>query len=198
RTRAPPSPASPIRPSSTSARQSPIQLRELPPERCLSFHSGTISSTATPPMAPRTPPSHSNKENIMRIRLIILFAILCSANAFAQRTFVASTGLDTNPCSRTAPCRSFGAAITAVAPGGEVIVLDSAGYGPASVTKSVSLIAPGGVYAGVTVPSGVGLTVNVPSGVINLRGLNVNGTGGTDAIDFSGGGGAELHVENLV
>ncbi len=134
----------------------------------------------------------------MRIRLIILFAVLCSANAFAQRTFVASTGLDTNPCSRTAPCRSFSAAITAVAPGGEVIVLDSAGYGPASITKSVSLIAPSGVYAGVTVPSGVGLTVNVPSGVINLRGLNVNGTGGADAIDFSGGGGAELHVENLV
>jgi hypothetical protein len=132
----------------------------------------------------------------MRYRLMLLIVVLFATNVFAQRTFVASTGLDTNPCSRTAPCRSFGTAITAVAAGGEVIVLDSAGYGPASITKSVSLIAPAGVYAGVTVTSGQGLIVNAPAGIVNVRGVNFNGVGGGDAIDFTMA--TELHVENVL
>src|SRR6266550_1342433 len=132
----------------------------------------------------------------MRYRWMLLFAVLFATNVFAQRTFVASTGLDTNPCSRTAPCRSFGAAITAVAAGGEVIVLDSAGYGPATISKDVSLIAPAGVYAGVTVSAGAGITVNDGTGTVNLRGLNLNGVGGADAIDLTSAG--QLHVENVV
>jgi len=64
------------------------------------------------------------------------------AAATAQRTFVASTGNDAAPCSLAQPCRGFARAITQTNAGGEVIVLDSAGYGPVTITKSVSLIAP--------------------------------------------------------
>ena len=88
-----------------------------------------------------------------------LFAISVAAKA-AQRTFVASTGNDANPCSITAPCRGFTRAITQTNVGGEVIVLDSAGYGPFTITQSVSIVAPAGVYAGISVSSGDGITVN--------------------------------------
>jgi len=111
------------------------------------------------------------------------------AGATAQRTFVASNGNDANTafsCSIVKPCRGFAAAIGVTAAGGEVIVLDSAGYGPVTITKSVSIIAPPGVYAGVTVFSGNGITVNAPGATVALRGLSIIGQGGTNGVDYSG------------
>jgi hypothetical protein len=85
----------------------------------------------------------------------------CTApTSTAQRTFVASYGLDTNPCSLVAPCRSFGEAIKHTSSGGEVIVLDTAGYGSVVITKPVSIIAPPGIYAGLSVAAGTGIVVN--------------------------------------
>lgn len=95
--------------------------------------------------------------------------------ATAQRTFVASNGSDVHPCSLPQPCRSFAAAIAKTSSDGEVIVLDSAGYGPVSITKSVSITAPAGIYAGVTVTSGDGIAVDAPGIVVGLRGLSING-----------------------
>jgi len=106
-----------------------------------------------------------------------LLALGCGAGALAQqRTFVASTGNDASPCTLAAPCRSFGVAIAAVAGGGEVIVLDSAGYGPVTIAKSVSITAPAGVYAGISVPAAQN-GVTVSSGTFNvvLRGLAIAG-----------------------
>ena len=119
--------------------------------------------------------------------------------ATAQRTFVASTGSDTHPCSIVLPCRGFAAAIAQTSAGGEVIVLDSAGYGPATIAKSVSIIAPAGVYAGVAVMGGNGLTITAgPGVVVVLRGLSINGQGGVVGISVSLDLGARLHVENCV
>jgi hypothetical protein len=122
---------------------------------------------------------------------VISVSILAAQNADAVplpgRTFVASTGLDTNPCSRTAPCRSFAAAITVTAAGGEVIVLDSAGYGPVTISNSISLVSPSGVYAGITVTSGNGVTVSSGAS-LTLRGLTINGVGGTNGVVFNSGG----------
>jgi parallel beta helix pectate lyase-like protein len=134
----------------------------------------------------------------MRYRLVCLIAVaFFSINAMAQqRTFVSSTGVDTNPCNRTSPCRTFNAAVAVTVSGGEVIALDSAGYGPASVTQSVSLIAPAGVYAGITVTSGTGILVDAPDIIVTIRGLNVNGLGGTVGIWSQVS--AQLHVENCV
>ena len=81
------------------------------------------------------------------------------AKAAAQRTFVASYGVSTNTafnCSIAKPCRQFSEAIGVTNAGGEVIVLDSAGYGPATINQSISIIAPDGVYAGISVFTGNG------------------------------------------
>jgi hypothetical protein len=76
-----------------------------------------------------------------------------------QRTFVSASGSDANPCSLPLPCRTFGAAITAVVSNGEVIVLDSGGYGAVVINKSVELIAPPGIYAGITASAGTGIQI---------------------------------------
>jgi hypothetical protein len=105
--------------------------------------------------------------------------------ALPQRTFVASYGVDSNPCSLALPCRSFNVAIPAVTPGGEVIVLDSAAYGPTAITQSVSLIAPAGVYAGVSVippTNTVGVTINGAGIKVVLQNIAINALGGTYGI----------------
>jgi len=119
-----------------------------------------------------------------------------NALATAQRTFVASTGVDTNACSITAPCRGFAAAVAKTTANGEVIVLDSAGYGPVTLTTSISLIAPAGVYAGITVFSGDGITINAPGAVIILRGLEIIGQGGMVGIRAQAV--SRLRIENCV
>jgi len=119
-----------------------------------------------------------------------------SPSSTAQRTFVASNGNDLSPCSLALPCRSFGAAIVKTTSGGEVVVLDSAGYGPVVITKPVSIIAPPGVYAGVSVLSGTGVVVNPVVGKVTLRGLTINALGGTTGIDYQTGD--ALYLDHVV
>jgi len=127
-------------------------------------------------------------------------ALVTSAahGALAQRTFVASDGLDGDPCTVNQPCRSFGTAIGKTVAGGEVIVRDSAGYGIVTITKSVSIIAPTGAYAGISVFGGqTGVIVNGAGIVVVLRGLSINGVnGGGLGIQFSQG--AKLRIESCV
>ena len=133
----------------------------------------------------------------LSILAFVLGCLVVVAPAVAvppPRTFVAPDGVDTNPCSLTMPCRSFGAAVNAVAAGGEVVALGSAGYGTVELFKSVSIIAPAGVYAGVY-DSGAALlgAVYVGGTKTVLRGLTINGSGGGRGIYHSSG---VLHVEN--
>ncbi len=113
----------------------------------------------------------------------LLFAAAGSASA-AQRHFVASTGVDTNPCSIAQPCRSFAAAALVVDPNGEIIVQDTAGYGFVIVTKPLSILSPYGVYAGISVFAGNdGVTINAPGGGVRLTGVYINGQGGSIGIN---------------
>ena len=128
-------------------------------------------------------------------------AFLASASASAQvRTFVASTGSDTNPCSRTAPCRTFQAAVNATAPGGEVVALNSAGFGTnVPINKAISIVAPSGVYAGVTVSSGDGIDINAgPSDTVILRGLTIIQQGSVGEFGVAFNSGRTLHIESCV
>ena len=137
------------------------------------------------------------KAIIIVLGSVLLLALHASTSvAQVPRTFVSGLGNDGNPCSRTAPCRTFGQAITGTSSGGEVIALDSAGYGPFTISQAVSIIAPPGVYAGISVFSGNGITINAgASDTVILRGLTVNSQGSTgDGIVFNSGG--TLHVEN--
>ena len=130
--------------------------------------------------------------------LILVALLFLSTHAFAiaQRTFVASYGLDTNACTLTQPCRSFAVAITHTQTGGEVIVLDSAGYGPFVISQPVSVIAPAGVYAGVSVPDyQLGINVATP-GLVVLEGLTLNGSSGaSDGIGATEG--SQLYLKRV-
>ncbi len=126
----------------------------------------------------------------------ILFSGPCLA---AQRTFVSSAGNDANTasnCSLVYPCRNFGAALTVVDTGGEIIVLDSGSYAPVTIGKSVSLIAPRGVFAGIPVTSSHGVEVTASSAKVVLRGLTFLGNGVTTMSGIRLSGTSNLAVEN--
>ena len=130
------------------------------------------------------------------VGLLMACAIAGSAavSGQTQRSFVASTGVDTNPCTFAQPCRSFAAAMTQTNSGGEVIVVDSAGYGPVAIAQSVSIIAAPGVYAGISVFAGDGVTVSGIGSRVRLSGLTINGQGGDTGIRFQQG--AKLAVDH--
>jgi hypothetical protein len=115
--------------------------------------------------------------------------------AASQRTFVSTAGVDNPACSIVAPCRGFAAAIAATNAGGEVIVQDSGGYGPVTIAKSVSILAPAGVYAGISVFSGDGVTIATPATTdkVVLQGLVINSQGSSGSgIHFTGAGRLEV------
>lgn len=119
-----------------------------------------------------------------------------SADA-AQRTFVASYGSDAASCALNTPCRSFGTAIAHTDDKGEIIVLDSGGYGRVTIAKSVSIFAPAGVYAGISVFATTnGIDIDGPNVIVKLRGLTINGQGGAHGISFTQG--TSLYVEQCV
>jgi hypothetical protein len=108
-----------------------------------------------------------------------LLALASQAAALNSRSFVASYGSDANLCQLTTPCRSFTAALAATVTGGEIIVLDSAGYGAVTVDKAASIVAPPGVHAGISIISGNGVDVAAGSGDVVLRGLTITGVPGS-------------------
>ena len=129
----------------------------------------------------------------------LLGLVVTDALGAAQRTFVASNGSPANTafnCSIVKPCRAFSDAISVTSAGGEVIVLDSAGYGPVTITQSASIITPPGVYAGVSVFGGNGITVNGAGISVVLRGLQINGLGGDAGIVIVNA--ARVRIENCV
>ena len=81
--------------------------------------------------------------------------------------------------------------------GGEIVVRDSAGYGTVSITKSVSIIAAPGTYAGISVLSGTGVSVGGSGVNVVLRGLSINGQGGSQGVNVSGSN-SEVHIESPV
>src|SRR5262245_54090079 len=126
-----------------------------------------------------------------------LLAVADPAIAAGQRSFVSTSGVDNAACSLATPCRSFGAAITATSLGGEVIALDSGGYGPVTISQSVSIVAPAGVYAGITVTSGHGVTIaTAAADTVVLRGLTINNQGSTGRGIYISGAGI-VHIENV-
>lgn len=134
-----------------------------------------------------------------RIPVVALVLSVCAWSLpvhAAQRTYVSLLGSDANTassCSAGAPCRTFSAALTVTDADGEVIAKDSAPYGPVTITKSVSIIAPAGVHAGISVFSGQGVEISTPGVNVVLRGLSINGMGGTRGVRLVAG--ASLTVD---
>lgn len=140
---------------------------------------------------------------MLATRPILLALILAGAALPAQavqRTFVsAATGNDANVasnCAATAPCRGFATALTVTSVSGEILVLDSGGYGPANITQSVAIIGAPGVHAAVSVVSGAGFSISGGGTAVTLRNLYINGLGGTHGVQMTGG--SKLAIENCV
>ena len=132
--------------------------------------------------------------------LVAALAVLPPAPAAAaQRAYVASNGSDANTassCGLSTPCRGFQAAMSVVDAGGEILALDTAGYGAVVVDKSVSIVGNSGFYAGISVSSGAGVTIATPGVDVTLRGLNINAIGGAMGVTMSAG--SSLAIENCV
>jgi hypothetical protein len=128
------------------------------------------------------------------------------ANAQASRTWVSGVGDDANPCSRTAPCKTFAGAISKTAIGGEIDVLDPGGFGALTITKSITIDGGGGQVASVLVAGTNGFNISAQStDIVTIKNLRIQGlrcatagcTGspGLTAIQFNTG--AALVVDNL-
>lgn len=112
------------------------------------------------------------------ILLCVMATILClatsEASAQATRTWVSGVGDDANPCSRTAPCKTFAGAISKTAASGIISVLDPGGFGAVTITKSITI--DGGGTEGSTLASSTnGFTVNGAGVTVRLRNLTIEG-----------------------
>lgn len=104
--------------------------------------------------------------------------------AQATRTWVSGVGDDANPCSRTAPCKTFAGAISKTATNGEISVLDPGGYGAVTITKSITINGDG-VLAGILGAGVTAINVNGAGAEVHLRNLTINGAGsGLNGIRF--------------
>jgi hypothetical protein len=108
------------------------------------------------------------------------------AQAQATRTWVSGVGDDANPCSRTAPCKTFAGAISKTAPGGEIDALDPGGFGAVTITKAITIDGGGGQVASI-IASGINVSAGAGD-IITLRNIQLNGAGGgTNGISYNSG-----------
>ncbi len=113
-----------------------------------------------------------------KIAVLVLSLLLFGAQqlaAQATRTWVSGVGDDVNPCSRTAPCKTFAGAISKTAAGGEISVLDPGGYGTLTITKSITIDGRGFVSSALNAGGTSGFTINADSAEVTLRNLQING-----------------------
>jgi hypothetical protein len=111
----------------------------------------------------------------------IVIAFFAASSAFGQnsRSAVSVSGLDTNPCTVALPCRSFGAAVLVTGARGEIVALDSAGYGGFVIDREITVQGAPGVHAAISVPLNVGIDVVAQaSDHVVIRNIVLLGTGG--------------------
>ena len=131
---------------------------------------------------------------------IFTFAFASMAQAQATRTWVSGVGDDANPCSRTAPCKTFAGAISKTANGGEIDALDPGGFGALTITKSITL--DGCCMVSILAAGVNGITVSGSGIVVDIRHLLIQGTGpsglsvGINGINIVTAG--TVHVEDTV
>jgi hypothetical protein len=137
---------------------------------------------------------------------VFMLAFASLANAQASRTWVSGVGDDVNPCSRTAPCKTWAGAISKTARGGEIDALDPGGYGTLTITKSITVDGTTGQGFGSTLNSGGingfvindSLSATPNTAKVTLRNISINGAGttaGLNGIRFLAG--KELSLDNV-
>ena len=146
--------------------------------------------------------SIDTKEVSVRRRSIIfaLSFILVSSLAYAQasRTWVSGVGDDVNPCSRTAPCKTFAGAISKTASGGEIDALDPGGFGALTITKPITI--DGNNWGSVLVSGGTSgiIVASSTAGEVILRNLSIDGIGqGLTGIRIIGTAAQRVRIEHV-
>jgi hypothetical protein len=137
--------------------------------------------------------------SLLLASLLTLALHAAPAQALNTRSFISALGSDANPCTRPLPCRTLQTAHNNTNAGGEINMLDPAGYGAVIITKAISIVNDGVGSAGILVPAaGTGITINAgASDTINLRGLIIEGAGvGSNGIFFNSG--KSLNITNCV
>ena len=144
--------------------------------------------------------------------LCFTFAVCSLAQAQATRTWVSGVGDDVNPCSRTAPCKTFAGAISKTFINGEIDALDPGGFGAVTITKSMT-IDGSGTFASILASGTTGVIINIavnandPLRTVTLRGLSINGAGasgavgtrtGINGINVTTNGAAAVFIEDCV
>src|SRR5204863_3525834 len=119
------------------------------------------SSTSVKTLNNRKTPMTSSKIVRFLSCAFLAGAFATVAHGQATRTWVSGVGDDVNPCSRTAPCKTFAGAISKTAEGGEIDPLDPAGYGTVTITKAMTIDGGTGSGWGSILASGVASAVNV-------------------------------------
>ena len=134
-----------------------------------------------------------------------MFAFASLAQAQAPRTWVSGVGNDANPCSRTAPCKTFAGAIPKTATNGEINCLDPGGFGAVTITKSITIDCHE-VFGSIQNSAVAGVVINFAAGdvrkTVRLRNLNINGSNtGTHGIRIVGSAtltGSEVFIEDCL
>ena len=130
---------------------------------------------------------------------ILMLGLAGFASAQATRTWVSGVGDDANPCSRTAPCKTFAGAISKTATGGEINCLDPGGFGALTITKSIKIDCgfTGGILAATV--NGIIVNAGATSDVI-IRNLEIHGALSGGSVGINGIrylAGRSVHLENM-
>jgi hypothetical protein len=142
--------------------------------------------------------SHAFCFALVSVTAIITIAPAHAQNGTLTRSFVSSSGVDTNPCTVTQPCASFAHAYTMIAANGIVAALDPGKYGPLTIIGPVTINGNGwAAITGSAGNAGAGITINAGSGNVVLTGLEIDGAlASANGIVFNNGG--SLRIENSV
>jgi hypothetical protein len=148
--------------------------------------------------------SDSGEDTMRRLVMLALLlgfavsAINSPASAQATRTWISGVGDDANPCSRTAPCKTFAGAISKTAAGGQIDCLDPGGFGAVTVTKSITLDCSAGGGGGILSAASSGVIINATSSDrVIVKNVNIDGAGsGLNGIRVLSVG--YLHVQDCI
>lgn len=136
-----------------------------------------------------------NSVRLLSITLLVL-GLAVSAQGQATRTWVSGVGDDANPCSRTAPCKTFAGAISKTAAGGEISVLDPGGYGALTITKSITIDGQSQI-ASILPGAGNGININAAlTDRVHIRNIQINGAG-SGAVGIKIFAAANVVIENV-
>jgi hypothetical protein len=132
-----------------------------------------------------------NKSNTLRFILTTVLAVGFSTAAFGQatRTWVSGVGNDANPCSRTAPCKTFAGAISKTATAGEISVLDPGGFGAVTIGKGLTINGTGTLAGILNANAATGITVSATAtDTVIIREVSIAGAGtGANGVNYVSG-----------